>query len=139
MMDSCIYSTLTNTTQVLWVANGGTFSSVIYESDILGERYIEIPYHPYELALTADTRRTVGMAYTRGGGAVGLECDLFGKHPVFRWSNFGNWEDLPLPPGLNPGEGGYMSMPELLIGDDGRWHIIYHDYSTDFIMVRSTL
>jgi len=32
-----------------------------------------------------------------------------------------------------------MGMPELLIGDDGRWHIICHDYSTDFIMVRSTL
>lgn len=139
MMDSSIYATVTDYVRVYWVVHGSAFNSVIYEASRPGERHIEIPLDPYEIALTQDDRRTVTMGYTKGGGAVGLECDLFGESPVFKWCNFGNWEDLPLPPGLAPGEGGHLSMPELLIGDDGRWHIIYHDFYTDFIMVRSTL
>jgi hypothetical protein len=32
-----------------------------------------------------------------------------------------------------------MSKPQLFIGQDGRWHIVYHDWDTDAIYIRSTL
>jgi len=37
-----------------------------------------------------------------------------------------------------PAELEYMSMPELIVGRDGRWHIVYKNYLTDQIMCRST-
>ena len=78
------------------------------------------------------------MGYAWGGTAVALLGDIPGEHPQFMWSNFGNWEDIPLPEGLDSIEG-RMSMPELIIGEDGRWHIVYHNYLDDTIMGRSTL
>ena len=41
---------------------------------------------------------------------------------------------MPLPDGIEN-----MTMPELIVGMDGRWHIVYKDYITDQMMSISTL
>ena len=52
----------------------------------------------------------------------------------FEWSNFGDWEQLPLPQGMHDD-----SLHELVIGPDGRWHIIYRDYVNDDLRIISTV
>jgi len=32
-----------------------------------------------------------------------------------------------------------MNVPELTVGLDGRWHLLYHNYRTDQLMCISTL
>jgi len=87
-----------------------------------------------------DLRRTVSAATTAEVTAVALICDFGGREPYMEWSNFGNWEQLPLPgPDMNYGSDARMSKPQLFIGHDGRWHIVYHDWDTDTIYIRSTL
>jgi len=140
VLDSCIYSNGYGTVRSFWVACATIGPSMIIDYYRDGERAIPLP-HEFTLGdfTQYDIRRTVSTAYAWGGTALGLNCDLFGQTPIFMWSDFGDWEPLPMPPGLNPGEGGYISKPELIVGDDGRWHILYHDYDTDQIMVRSTI
>lgn len=76
--------------------------------------------------------RTASAAQARGYTAVGLVSDSAGDRQYFEWSNFGDWQSLPLP------DIRFMSKPELAVGEDGRWHIVYHDLVTDDIMVVST-
>ncbi|MEZ5337793.1 MAG: hypothetical protein R3F46_05965 [bacterium] len=76
--------------------------------------------------------RTVSMDLARGYTAAGIVAGSAGDRGYMEWSNFGEWEELPLP------EIPFMSMPELVVGSDGRWHIIYHDLITDDLMVVST-
>ncbi|MCB1217454.1 fibronectin type III domain-containing protein [bacterium] len=79
-----------------------------------------------------DLRRSCSARQTWGGAFVGLTAaNLLSEHH-FEWSRFGEFEELPLPQAAG------MSMPELLIGPDGRWHIIYRDYLTDDLMMFST-
>ncbi|MBN2081344.1 hypothetical protein JW859_03960 [bacterium] len=92
--------------------------------------YLEMETEPYQ----AEVRRTVSSEITWGVSAVTLMADLWGDDVLFEWSNFGDWEELQLPDGMD-----YMSKPELVVGRDGRWHIIYRNYCTDQIMCRSTL
>ena len=87
-----------------------------------------------------DLRRTVSAATTPGVTAVALICDIGGREPYMEWSNLGNWEELPLPgPDMAYMSDTRMSKPQLFIGQDGRWHIVYHDWDTDAIYIRSTL
>jgi hypothetical protein len=85
-----------------------------------------------------DGRRTVSALTTPGLTAAALVCSLAGQQ-YLEWSNFGAWEQLPLPgPDVNYGSDRAMNQAELFLGHDGRWHIIYHDYDTDSIFIRST-
>ena len=81
-----------------------------------------------------DGRRTVSTCMAYGVTAVTLLASIDGKDAYFEWSNYGEWEKLSLPPNMRK-----MGGPELLIGRDGRWHIIYKNYETDQIFCRSTL
>jgi hypothetical protein len=141
-VDSCVYESKAGTIRAYWIALGGIAgdSLILEEGDRSWPRTVFVT-HDYDLGIlyTEDFRRTVSMSHTWGGTALALECDFFGHDAVFQWSNYGDWERLPMPAGLRPGDGGYMSKAELIIGTDGRWHIVYHDYLTDAIMVRSTL
>ncbi|MCB1217453.1 hypothetical protein KDL44_08665 [bacterium] len=76
--------------------------------------------------------RTVSIVQARGYTAAGIVAGSAGDRGYMEWSNFGNWEELPLP------EIPFMSKPELVVGSDGRWHIIYHDLINDDLMVVST-
>ena len=71
--------------------------------------------------------------------AVALVCDLSGHDQYMEWSNYGNWERLPLPgPDANYGSEQHMNQAEIFCGMDGRWHMVYRDYDTDAIFIRST-
>ena len=91
-------------------------------------------YQPYTYVYTNEERRTVSAGYSWGGGAVGLISSYDGQHVWFEWDNFGDWEDLPLPGGLE-----HMCLPELIVGFDGRWHIVYRHLFTGEVLCLSTL
>ena len=142
LAESCVYEGRSGTVVAYWVTHGNAIGDSVIIEDVpqVAPRQVIIPHHmTMETYFSIDVRRTVSMAHTWGGAALALECDLFGLDPVFQWSNYDDWERLPMPEGLRPGNGGHMSKAELIIGTDGRWHIVYHDYYTDHIMVRSTL
>ncbi|MCB1219544.1 MAG: hypothetical protein H7A35_02135 [Planctomycetales bacterium] len=80
-------------------------------------------------------RRTVSATTAWGDSAVGIGSSLEGHVFFFEWDNFGDFEALPLPAGLE----GHSSRHELVVGPDGRWHIIYYDYWNDDIRIISTV
>lgn len=76
-----------------------------------------------------EQKRTLSCAMAQGVTGVTVISSIDGKHTYFAWSNFGEWEDLELPAGID-----HMQGPELLVGLDGRWHILYHNWQTDQVM-----
>jgi len=80
-----------------------------------------------------DGRRTVSVKRAFGATAVALLSSIDGKDTYFEWSNFGDWERLPMPTGIE-----HMGGPELVVDRDGRWCIVYKDYATDQIRSIST-
>lgn len=133
-----IGSTLGGGTAV-WIANGTTIPAARYTPNLtLKDEINDLP--TTFGAPDTDGRRTVSALTTPGGTAVALVCDLSGKDRYMEWSNFGQWEQVPLPPpDINYGSDATMNQAELFVGQDGRWHMIYRDYDTDSIFVRSTL
>lgn len=128
-----------STDTAIWISNGTLIPAARYTPNL--EKLNELTNLPTAYgAPGTDARRTVSAITTPGGTAVGLVCDLSGHDRYMEWSNFGNWEQLPLPP-LDQAynSDATMNQAELFIGHDGRWHIIYHEYDTDSIFVRSTL
>jgi hypothetical protein len=81
----------------------------------------------------ADIRRTVSVMEANGQTAVGFVTDNSGDERYLEWSNFGDWEQLPVP------HAGLLSQGELALGPDGRWHLFFRDIITDEIKVISTL
>ncbi|MCB1217457.1 PKD domain-containing protein [bacterium] len=79
-------------------------------------------------------RRTVTATTAWGNTAVGMGAGLAGQLGFFEWSNYGDWEALPVPSGMEHG-----SLQELVVGPDGRWHIIYRDYVKDDLRIISTV
>lgn len=77
---------------------------------------------------------TVSAAQAWGNTAVGISDQFMGDVATLEWSNFGDFEQLNLPPldMLN------SSMHELVVGVDGRWHILYRDQRDGGIYVIST-
>jgi hypothetical protein len=118
-----------------WASHGDFLKPVRYELTlpISGENKATA-LDMEENFLVKDGRRTVSTESGWGFGAVALISNLGGSDVIFEWSNFGDWEQLPLPEGMD-----CMTMPELIIGNDGRWHILYKNYKTDQIMCLSTL
>ncbi len=80
-----------------------------------------------------ETRRTLSAALAQGLTGVVLVSSLDGARQLFQWSNFGDWQNIPLPPGLER-----AFQPELVVGADGRWHILYKDWLTDELKCWST-
>lgn len=92
------------------------------------------PKNPY--VDTTGYRRTVSATTAWGDTAVGIGASLLGDVFFFEWDNFGNFEDLPLPVALLNET---ASHHELVVGPDGRWHIIYRDYANDDLRIISTV
>jgi hypothetical protein len=122
----------------LWCSNGTTNTPARYTPSASHEG--EITELPMDLSLPgADLRRTVSALTTPGNTAAALICDLSGQDRYMEWSNYGDWEQLPLPPPDNAyGSDAHMNHPVLFCGADGRWHIIYRDYDMDAVFIRST-
>ena len=124
--------------EVAWVVSSNFLAPMRIERDYLSTGWTtELPYagagldaRPHEV----DYRRTVSADMAWGFTAVGLMSNFGGSDVIFEWSNYGEWENLPLPEGIE-----HMTMPELVVGTDGRWHILYHNYELDRMMCISTL
>jgi hypothetical protein len=82
----------------------------------------------------AEPRRTVTAACGAGWTAIGLVSLLDGSESYFEWSNYGDWERLELPPALSA-----ACNPELIVGRDGNWHMVYWDWATDRVMCLNSL
>ncbi|MCC7478569.1 fibronectin type III domain-containing protein [bacterium] len=121
--------------EIFAIAQGPFLNVATVEADILGQLSLEFKdnENPFTSFFSQDLRRTVSVTDTPGLSAAMLISPLGGADPYFAWSNFGEWEKLPLPDGLST-----MNRPELLVGMDGRWHIIYHDWLTDEIKCLTT-
>lgn len=78
--------------------------------------------------------RSVQAAETFGHTAVCVAAGLFGTPVRLEWSNYGDWEELPLPPSM-AGMGKYELCVDLL----GNWHLFAHDWVNDRIMCISTV
>lgn len=88
-----------------------------------------------DVDLTQDEpRRSASAACAAGWTAVGLVSLLDGGRAYFEWSNYGEWERLELPPALST-----ACNPELIVGRDGRWHVVYWDWITDRVMCLNSL
>ena len=83
-----------------------------------------------------DYRRTVSAMTAWGDTAVGIGNNYNGHTLFFEWDNFGDFEELPLPAALLNET---ASHHELVVGPDGRWHIIYRDYANDDLRIISTV
>jgi hypothetical protein len=117
----------------LLVANGATFHPTRFRKSLLGgDSSEDLPlgaYSPY-----TEFRRSVSATTVSGLTAVEVVATVDGEETYFGWSNYGDWESLPLPDGLDG-----MTQPLILCGNDGRWHIIYKNWKDDSIMIRSSL
>ncbi|MEZ5337795.1 MAG: fibronectin type III domain-containing protein [bacterium] len=69
-----------------------------------------------------------------GSTFVGLTADNLGRIQHLEWNKGNGFARLQVPEVEGP-----LSRPELLIGQDGRWHIIYRDYLADELRIISTI
>ena len=81
-----------------------------------------------------DPRRTVSAACGAGWTAIALLATMDGGRSYMEWSNYGEWERLEIPPALAA-----ACNPELIVGRDGNWHIVYWDWATDRVLCLSSL
>ncbi|MCB1186048.1 hypothetical protein KDL29_02680 [bacterium] len=88
----------------------------------------------YSVVEVFESRNCVSAMTAWGNTAVGIGSGVMGDVGFFEWSNFGDWEALPLPQDMQ-----YGSLHELVTGPDGRWHIIYRDYVNDDLRIISTV
>jgi len=124
---------LSDDVHVLWSAYGrNEYPLRIELANGLGPELTDLPGGPAQSGVYGG--RSVSAALGHGGTAVAVVCNLDGSEAYMEWSNFGRWETLPLPEGAQ-----YMNVPELTVGLDGRWHLLYHNYRTDQLMCISTL
>ena len=104
-----------------------------YEYQAFGQR-AQAGIESFTTVNPPDPRLTVSAVTLPCATAVGLIANPTGSETHFEWSNFGRWEQLPIPAGVEN-----MMSPELISSDDGRWHIVYRDWVTDDLMCVSTL
>jgi hypothetical protein len=81
-----------------------------------------------------EMRNTVACAMGWSVTGIVYLCSGDGSRNYFAWSSFGDWQELPLPEGID-----HQSMPQLVVGMDGRWHILYLNWLTGQLMCISTL
>ncbi|MEZ5337791.1 MAG: hypothetical protein R3F46_05955 [bacterium] len=123
-----------NTREVFFFSYGPTNTYARMERDLFGEWQVygrDIVFLPEQLL---KSRNCVSAMTAWGNTAVGIGSGVLGDVGFFEWSDFGNWEELPVPSGMDNG-----SLHELVVGPDGRWHIIYRDYVNDDLRIISTI
>ncbi|MEZ5337792.1 MAG: hypothetical protein R3F46_05960 [bacterium] len=101
-------------------------SDVPWQIDLIPGAVAEYQYEKYVRSVSATT--------AWGTTSLGLGTGLLGEVFFFEWDDFGAFESLPWPAGLDN-----TSLHELVVGPDGRWHIIYRDNVTEDLRVISTI
>ncbi|MCB1186047.1 hypothetical protein KDL29_02675 [bacterium] len=128
------YNRYTGPREVFYVAYGPNagFSRIVrnpfseWDVDTFG-----FPTSEIEVVLN---KRSLSATTAWGGTSVAIGARMLKGIEFFEWSNFGEWEQLPLPQGMHDD-----SLHELVVGPDGRWHIIYRDYVNDDLRIISTV
>jgi hypothetical protein len=105
----------------------------VYGTDEVDE--IDWPFDPLA-AQYEDVRRTVSVDLAGGRTALALIMSLDGRTRRLEWSAFGDFEELPLPPGFAAVD---AMAGQVVVGRDGRWHIIYRERRTGNVMSWSTV
>jgi len=118
---------------VFYATHGETMAPIRYQRGEFPEATaLPLPANWSEF-YERDLRRTVSAATLGGATAVAVIASLDGAEHYLEWSDFGHFEQLPMP-GIGDG-----IRPVIFPGTDGRWHLIYKEPSTDRIMCLSTL
>ncbi|MCC7477513.1 hypothetical protein IT575_03555 [bacterium] len=131
-----IFSLVSSYDQVYYTSMGNTTSPQRYLfPDVNGDHSSIIPFES-DLSdfYRQELRRTVSAYTVAGPTAVAVITSLDGREQYLEWSDFGKFEELPLPGGL-----GSINRAVITAGVDGRWHLIYHDPASDRVLCRSTL
>ncbi len=117
------------------LAQGPFLGSATFDSSPFNEAQVTITDFDNDLQILfrRDPRKTVSVMEAQCLTGVELTSSLGGGKNTIRWSNFGDWESLPVPPVLRN-----CNRPELLCGSDGEWHIVYLDWETGAIKCLST-
>ncbi len=121
---------------VFYSAMGDTTSPQRYRyPDLDGDHTSIIPFgEDFNNFYQVELRRTVSAYTVQGPTAVAVITSMDGHKQYMEWSDYGRFEELPMPSGL-----GLINNAVITATPDGRWHMIYHDPQTDEILCRSTL
>lgn len=135
-MEGCFYRSFTaDASPVFYLAYGPQLGPVRIWWSADGNSFLQYSFPAPEPILDLSAyRRSVSATTAWGDTALGLISNSLGDYTFFEWDNFGDFENLPLPTGLE-----HASNHELVIGPDGRWHIIYRDWLNDDLRVISTI
>jgi hypothetical protein len=121
--------------KVFTCAQGSLFDGFRYQRQVtivIDSKQANIPFNITLDETTigsSDIRRTVSSTTAGGVTSVNLYATVTTDDCYFEWSNYGDWESLELPAGL-----ANFSRPELVVGTDGSWHLVYVDLSTGNVM-----
>lgn len=122
-------------THVCYTTQGDTFMPQRFVfPDVNGQNISTIAALPGEdkAYFTREQRRTVSAYPAWGRTALAVISGYDGVEQYMEWSNYGDFEELPLP------DLGHANYTTVLVGQDGRWHLIYHDVESDEIRCWST-
>jgi len=78
--------------------------------------------------------RSMQAAQANGTTAVCVAAGLFGDPLVMEWSDYGDWEELPVPASMAG-----MSKYELCVDRSGNWHLFAHDWKNDRVVCLNTV
>jgi hypothetical protein len=84
--------------------------------------------------ITGMPLRSAQAVEADGYTAVCVAAGLFGDPLVLEWSNFGDWEELPVPASMQG-----MSKYELCVDRSGVWHLFAHDWKNDRVVCLNTV
>ncbi|MCB1219543.1 MAG: hypothetical protein H7A35_02140 [Planctomycetales bacterium] len=123
-----------STREVFYFSYGPNNTYARMDRNLFGEWDVHEYGIIFQPELLYESRNCVSAMTAWGNTAVGIGSGVMGDVGFFEWSDFGNWEELPVPSGMDNG-----SLHELVVGPDGRWHIIYRDFVNDDLRIISTV
>ncbi|MCB1217535.1 fibronectin type III domain-containing protein [bacterium] len=143
-MDCCLYMSTEGVRQSLWLTGAsGLMDSVRMlptpPSTELAPMVVPVRDPIAALVETGIRFRSVNMSQARGRTALALESGMLGYDSKLFWSDFGRFTQLPLPTQLDDTNGAWIMSPEVVVGMDGRWHVIYLDIPSGQMRCISTV
>ncbi|MCB1219702.1 MAG: fibronectin type III domain-containing protein [Planctomycetales bacterium] len=143
-IDSCLFDSSDGERQCAWLTNAsGLMDSIRMAPPPLGNGLSPnvVPIaDPFEALIQTGIRlRSVNMSEAKGRTALALDCGLLGYDNKLFWSDFGSFTELPLPAQLSSSHGAWVMSPEIVVGTDGRWHIVYVDLRSGEVRSISTV
>ena len=124
--------------EVYWVAIGSgqnNATRILARSDNVNTDILQLStFTSIRGSGWAGFQQTVSAAEAWGITEVGLVDQFSGPYAELDWDDYGEFEMLPLP----PIDFANTNMHEQVVGNDGRWHILYRDMRDGGIYVIST-